>query len=54
MAVGNLATYPLDLPSLSCPINHGDTWNFQQLVRYPAAGGAHFNTSDGLEITFMP
>ncbi|MFP8871145.1 MAG: hypothetical protein VCB43_06825 [Myxococcota bacterium] len=35
-------------------ISAGSTWNFQYLYRDPVAGGAKFNTSDGLSITFTP
>ena len=45
---------PLDLtlpPADAGPgmIQAGDTWNFQFWYRDPAAGGAGFNLSDGLE-----
>ena len=32
----------------------GSTWNFQAWFRDPAAGGAFFNLSDGIEISFTP
>ena len=35
-------------------INPGDTWNFQAWYRDPMGGGAAFNLSDGVEITFTP
>ena len=53
VAVGNEAICVLDFPSLRMPINPGDTWNFQHLYRDPGFG-AHFNSSDGLEIQFTP
>ncbi|MGD2016521.1 MAG: M14 family zinc carboxypeptidase [Planctomycetota bacterium] len=43
-------TYALDFPSLAVPIANGETWNFQYWLR--DVGGAGFNFSDGLEITF--
>jgi hypothetical protein len=35
-------------------IDAGETWNFQFWYRDPAGGGALFNLSDGLQITFCP
>ena len=35
-------------------ITAGSTWNFAAWFRDPAAGGAFFNLSDGLEVTFLP
>jgi hypothetical protein len=32
----------------------GSTWYFQAWFRDPAAGGAAFNLSDGLAVTFCP
>lgn len=32
----------------------GSTWNFQAYFRDPAAGGAMFNLSDALQLTFQP
>jgi hypothetical protein len=52
---GGTATMPLDItapPSPGGQISSGDTWNFQFWYRDPAAGGANFNLSDGLELTF--
>jgi hypothetical protein len=46
--------HPLDLNALPQPILAGDTWRFQFWYRNPAAGGAGFNLSDGLEVTFCP
>ena len=45
---------------LTAPLNGGvlitpaSTWNFQFWYRDPAAGGAGFNLSDALEVTFAP
>jgi hypothetical protein len=50
-----VAAYYLDLlnqPSHSHQINSGDTWNFQYWYRDPSDGGAGFNLSDGLSVTF--
>lgn len=44
------ATHVLDFPGLSAPILNGETWNFQFWLR--DIGGAGFNFSNGLEITF--
>lgn len=35
-------------------IDAGETWNFQFWYRDPVGGGANFNLSDGLRITFCP
>jgi hypothetical protein len=35
-------------------ITAGSTWNFQFWFRDPVAGGASFNLSDGLGVTFCP
>ncbi|MCK6570194.1 FG-GAP-like repeat-containing protein [Myxococcota bacterium] len=35
-------------------IQAGATWNFQGWFRDPAAGGAGFNLTDGLAVTFLP
>ena len=35
-------------------ITAGSSWNFQAWFRDPAAGGATFNLSNGLHITFCP
>lgn len=35
-------------------LNPGETWNFQLWYRDTAAGGAGFNLSDGLRVTFLP
>jgi len=42
------------LSSGSGAITPGSTWNFQLWYRDIAAGGAGFNTSDGLSATFAP
>jgi hypothetical protein len=36
------------------PITAGQVWNFQYWYRNPAAGGAGYNLSDGLKVTFCP
>jgi len=41
-------------PTLATQITGGSTWNFQAWYRDPAAGGAFFNLSDGLEVSFAP
>jgi hypothetical protein len=35
-------------------ITAGSTWNFQFWYRDVAAGGAQFNLSNGLQVTFCP
>lgn len=57
MATGNTLTLALDNtspPTASGQITVGATWNFQAWFRDPAAGGAFFNLSDGLEVLFTP
>ena len=59
MSTGSLgqASYAVDNtnpPQPSGQITAGSTWNFQFWYRDPAAGGADFNLSDGLEVTFCP
>ena len=41
------------LPSTG-QLTNGSTWNFQAWYRDPAGGGAAFDLSNGLEITFVP
>ena len=41
-------------PSAATQITAGSTWNFQAWFRDPAAGGAFFDLSDGLCLTFGP
>src|SRR5262249_42043652 len=50
------ATFSLDLHSLPSQgqIGAGQVWSFQLWYRDPAAGGANFNSSDGLSLTFCP
>lgn len=43
-----------DPPSAAGQITPGSTWNFQAWFRDPAAGGAGFDLSDGLQVTFLP
>ncbi|MFT4541940.1 MAG: choice-of-anchor B domain-containing protein [Planctomycetota bacterium] len=49
--------YNLDLtnpPGMPAQINAGSNWNFQFWYRDPAAGGAAYNLTDGLSVTFCP
>ena len=41
-------------PTAATQITVGSTWNFQAWYRDPAGGGAFFNLSDGLSVTFGP
>ena len=54
--VFGVATLAVDYSSLpfGASIQAGDTWNFQYWFRDPAAGGANFDLSDGLEALFCP
>ena len=55
-SMGNLA-WDLDYtnpPTMFGTIVAGSTWNFQAWYRDPAAGGAFYNLSDGLEVSFVP
>ena len=57
IATGNVLTYPLDNtspPTGATQITPGSTWNFQAWFRDPMAGGAFFDLSDGLSVTFGP
>ena len=50
-----VATFTLDInnpPQVSGQITAGSIWNFQFWYRDPAAGGAFFNLSNGVEVTF--
>jgi hypothetical protein len=40
-------------PALSGQITAGSTWHFQAWFRDPGAGGAFFDLSNGLTITFQ-
>jgi hypothetical protein len=56
-AAGNVMTFPLDNtspPSAATQITAGSTWNFQAWFRDPVAGGAFFDLSNGLSVTFGP
>jgi len=56
-ATGNVMTYLVNNtnpPSAATQITAGSTWNFQAWFRDPAAGGAFFDLSDGLAVTFGP
>ncbi len=44
----------LNYGALPQPISSGEQWRFQFWYRNPAAGGAGFNLSDGLLVTFCP
>ena len=41
-------------PEPAGTVNPGSTWNYQAWFRDPAGGGASFNLSDGLQISFQP
>ncbi len=52
-----VAVYYLDLERQDPgpnQISEGSTWNFQYWYRDPLDGGAGYNLSDGLEVTFCP
>ena len=52
---GGQASWPLDLtmpPSAGDQITAGSSWNFQFWYRDPGAGGAGFNTSNAMKVTF--
>jgi hypothetical protein len=54
-ASGNLLSTPFDLANPPVPaaaILSGSTWNFQLVFRDTEGGGAGFNFSDGLQLTF--
>ena len=56
-ASANTLSHALDVtrpPNAATTITAGTSWNFQCWYRDPAAGGAGFNLSDGLEIAFVP
>ena len=50
------ATFNLDVNNLpqGQVFSAGQTWNFQNWYRDPAAGGANYNASDGLSVVFCP
>lgn len=48
------AHFALNFPALPGPISAGQVRRFQYWYRNPAGGGAGFNLSDGLEVTFCP
>ncbi len=50
---GTLTT-AVDNTPLAGTITAGSTWNFQAWFRDPAAGGAFYNLSNGLNLTFQP
>jgi len=51
-----LLSHSLDntVPQIASELTPGSTWNFQAWYRDPLSGGAAFNLSDGLELTFLP
>ena len=55
-ASANQMSFAIDYPNLPSlgQVTAGDTRFFQAWYRDPAAGGAFFNLSDGLELTFEP
>lgn len=56
LAAGSLLTTPFDVANPPVPaatILSGATWNFQLVFRDLPAGGAGFNFSDGLQLTFF-
>ncbi|MCP3919709.1 MAG: hypothetical protein GY711_29600 [bacterium] len=56
LATGGLLTVPIDLddpPVPAATILPGSTWDFQAVYRDVSAGGAEFNFSDGLAVTFL-
>ena len=57
VGAGGATVWLLDLtnpPSPAGQITSGSTWYFQYWYRDPAAGGAAFNTSNGLAVPFCP
>ena len=57
VAAGNLLTHAVDYnnpPSIPGTITAGSTWNFQAWFRDPMAGGAAYNTSNGVQLSFVP
>jgi len=49
-------SFDLDLNSLpqGIQIHAGESWNFENWYRDPAAGGANYNGSNGLDIIYCP
>ncbi|MFT5153419.1 MAG: hypothetical protein ACI841_003419 [Planctomycetota bacterium] len=56
IASGNSMSLAVDYNALppAGAIGAGSTWNFQAWFRDPAAGGAAYDLSDGLELSFTP
>ena len=48
------ASYAFDVHAPPAVINPGSTWNFQFWYRDTAGGGALYNASNGLSVTFCP
>jgi hypothetical protein len=51
---GNVVRRKTSHPSDFLLFTPSSTWNFQFWYRDPPAGGANFNLSDGLQVTFGP
>lgn len=51
---GGSSSRAVDFTAAGSAIVAGSTWNFQYWYRDPAAGGAGFNLSNGLSVTFLP
>ena len=57
VGAGNSLSHAVDYnnpPSVPGTITAGSTWNFQAWFRDPTAGGANFNTSDAVQLVFLP
>ena len=54
VGAGGAFTYAIDFGAFGGALGTLGTVNFQNWYRDPAGGGAFFNLSDGLEITFTP
>lgn len=48
------AHYAINYGAVPAAITAGSVWRFQYWYRNPAGGGAGFNLSDGLQVTFCP
>lgn len=53
-ASGNVLNSIVATPAEYAPFTAGSNWNFQFWYRNPQAGGAKFNLSNGLNVTFAP
>lgn len=54
LAIGATGAVQQAFPYAGSPVTPGSTWNVQFWYRDPAAGGAMFNASDALALTFAP